>query len=171
MGSEPCLPTSASHCCYQVVLLPLRVFDELPPVARDVYCAVTLFLQVRTAHPDLIQKHRGPGSPLLTLRRDTQATFAKLFADIGIDGDVRYARVEDLLRYGPPAPPSITAPHVQALRTDLRAETLSHAAELTSHTTLLVFSKSNFIGTVHVQLPQHCRSYACSSWTRLIRMA
>ena len=30
---------------------------------------------------------------------------------------------------------------------DLRAETLSHAAELTSHTTLLVFGKSDFIGT------------------------
>ena len=39
-----------------------------------------------------------------------------------------------------------TARHVQALRADLRAETLSHAAELTSHTTLLVFGKSEFIG-------------------------
>ena len=35
---------------------------------------------------------------------------------------------------------------MQALRADLRAETLSHAAGLTSHTTLLVFSKSEFIG-------------------------
>ena len=77
---------------------------------------------------------------------DTQATFAKLFADIGVDGDIRYARVDELLKYGPPAPASITARHVQALRTDLRAETLSHAADLTSHTTVLVFSKSEFIG-------------------------
>ena len=84
---------------------------------------------------------------LLTPRLDTQATFAKLFADIGIDGDVRYARIEDLLRHGPPAPASITARHVQALRADLRAETLSHAAGLTSHTTLLVFGKSGFVGT------------------------
>ena len=35
--------------------------------------------------------------------------------------------------------------HVQALRTDLRAETLSHAAGLTSRTTTLVFGKSEFI--------------------------
>ena len=116
-------------------------------MARDIYYAVALFLQVRTEHPDLIDKHRGPGSLLLTPRLDTQATFAKLFADIGIDGDVRYARIEDLLRHGPPAPASITARHVQALRADLRAETLSHAAELTSHATLLVFGRSNFIGT------------------------
>ena len=132
--------------CYQVVLLPLHDFGELPPVARDIYYAVALFLQVRAAHPDLIQKHRGPGSLLLTPRLDTQATFAKLFADIGIDGDIRYARIEDLLKHGPPAPVSITARHVQALRADLRTETLSHAAELTSHTTLLVFGKSGFIG-------------------------
>ena len=132
--------------CYQVVLLPPRDFGEWPPVARDIYYAVALFLQVRAAHPDLIQKHRGPGSLLLTPRLDTQATFAKLFADIGVDGDIRYARVEELLRHGPPAPASITARHVQALRADLRAKTLSHAAELTSHTTLLVFGKSEFIG-------------------------
>ena len=105
-------------------------------MARDIYYAVALFLQVRAAHPELIQKHRGPGSLLLTPRLDTQAT----------DGDIRYARVADLLRHGPPAPASITARHVQALRADLRAETLSHAAGLTSHTTLLVFGKSGFIG-------------------------
>ena len=35
---------------------------------------------------------------------------------------------------------------MQALRTDLRAETLSHAAGLTSHTTVLVFRKTGFIG-------------------------
>ena len=132
--------------CYQVVLLPPRDFGEWPPVARDVYYAVALFLQVRAVHPDLIQKHRGAGSLLLTPRLDTQATFAKLFADIGVDGDIRYARVEELLKHGPPAPASITARHVQALRADLRAETLSHAAGLTSHTTLLVFGKSGFIG-------------------------
>ena len=135
---QPLVPRILT-ACYQVVLLPPRDFGELPPVARDIYYAVALFLQVRAAHPHLIQKHRGPGSLLLTPRLDTQATFAKLFADIGIDGDVRYARVDDLLRHGPPAPASITARHVQALRADLRAETLSHA--------VLVFGKSGFIGT------------------------
>ena len=143
---QPLVPRILT-ACYQVVLLPPRDFGELPPVARDIYYAVALFLQVRTEHPDLIEKHQGPGSLLLTPRLDTQATFAKLFADIGIDGDVRYARVEDLLRHEPPAPTSITARHVQALRADLRAETLSHAAGLTSHTTLLVFGKSGFVGT------------------------
>ena len=141
---QPLVPQILT-ACYQVVLLPPCDFGEWPPVARDVYYAVALFLQVRAAHPDLIQKHRGAGSLLLTPRLDTQATFAKLFADIGVDGDIRYARVEELLRHGPPAPASITR-HVQALRADLRAETLSHAAELTSHTTLLVFGKSKFIG-------------------------
>ena len=100
---QPLVPRILT-ACYQVVLLPPRDFGELPPVARDIYYAVALFLQVRAEHPDLIEKHRGPGSLLLRPRLDTQATFAKLFADIGIDGDVRYARIEDLLRHGPPAP-------------------------------------------------------------------
>ena len=133
---QPLVPQILT-ACYQVVLLPPRDFGAWPPVARDVYYAVALFLQVRAAHPDLIQKHRGAGSLLLTPPLDTQATFAKLFADIGVDDDIRYARIEELLRHGPPAPASITARHVQALWTDLRAETLSHAAGLTSHTTLL----------------------------------
>ena len=142
---QPLVPQILA-ACYQVVLLPPRDFDKWPPVARDVYYAVALFLQVRAAHPELIQKHRGAGSLLLTPRLDAQATFAKLFADIGVDGDIRYARIDELLKHGPPAPASITARHVQALRTDLRAETLSHAAGLTSHTTVLIFGKSGFIG-------------------------
>ena len=130
--NQPLVPHILT-ACRQVVLLPPRDFGEWPPVAaRDIYDAVTLFLQVRATHPDLILKHRGAGSLLLTPRLDTQATFAKLFADIGVDGDIRCARVEDLLKHGPPAPTSI--------------ETLSHAAGLTSHTTLLVFGKSGFIG-------------------------
>ena len=46
--------------CYQVVLLPPcdLTLAEWLPVAQDVYYAVALFLQVRTAHPDLIQKHQ-----------------------------------------------------------------------------------------------------------------
>ena len=115
---QPLVPQILT-ACYQVVLLPPRDFGEWPPVARDVYYAVALFLQVRAAHPDLIQKHRGAGSLLLTPRLDTQATFAKLFADIGVDGDIRYARIEEVLRHGPPAPASITARHVQARRIDV----------------------------------------------------
>ena len=73
-----------------------------------------LFLQgrFRAAHPDLTQKHREPGSLLLTPRLDTQG---KLFADIGIDGDICYARVEELLKHGPPASTSMTARHLQAV--------------------------------------------------------
>ena len=91
--------------CYQVVLLSLCDFGAWPPVARDVYYAVALFLHVRTAYPDLIQKHRGAGSLLLTPRLDTQATFAKLFADIGVDGDIRCARIDELLKHA--LPPSL----------------------------------------------------------------
>ena len=56
----------------------------------------------------------------------TQVTFVKLFT-IEVDGDIRCARIEELLKHGPSAPASITARHVQALRADLRAETVSHA--------------------------------------------
>ena len=77
---------------------------------------------------------------------DTQATFAKLFADIGVEGDARYAQVDALLENGPPPPTAITSRHVQALRADMRAEMLSHAAGLTSHSTLLVYGKAGFLG-------------------------
>ena len=74
-----------------------------------IYYAVALFL-IRAEHPDLIDKYREPGSL-------PQTTFAKLFADIGTDGDVRCAQIEDLLRHGPP---------VQALpfRAYLRADSV-----------------------------------------------
>ena len=103
-------PLYTNRWCRTFLLpaLPPRDFGEWLPVARDVYCAVALFLQVRVAHPDLIQKHRGAGSLLLTPRLARQGTFAKLFADIGVDGDIRYAQVEELLRHGPPAPAFIT---------------------------------------------------------------
>ena len=127
------------------MLLPLRAFDAHPPVTRDVYYAVALLLQLRTAYPELIQRHRGAGSLLLTPRMDTQAIFAKLFADIGVEDDVHYAQVDALLQDGPSAPTAVTPRHVQALRGDLRAETLSYAAGLTPHTTILVCSKSGFL--------------------------
>ena len=131
---------------FQVILVPPRSFHALPPVARDVYFAVALFLQQRTLYPELIQDHRGPGSLLLTPRLDSQAIFAKLIADIGVEGDIRYAQLARLLENGAPVPTAVTAQHVQALRADLRAETMSHAAGLTAHTAVLVYGKSGFLG-------------------------
>ena len=54
--------------------------------------------------------------------------------DLGIDEDVRRADLAALLAPGAPSPTQVTALHVQSLRFDLRAETLSHAAGLTAHT-------------------------------------
>ena len=68
----------------------------------------------------------------LTPRLDAQTCFAKLFADIGTQEDVRRADLQALLASGAPPPTHVTARHVQALRFDLRAETLSHAAGLGS---------------------------------------
>ena len=87
-------------------------------MARDIHYAVALLLHVRTACPDLVQKHRRAGSLLLTPRLDAQATFSKLFTDIGVDGDIHYARIDELFKHGPPAPASITARHVQTLPTE-----------------------------------------------------
>ena len=51
---QPLIPKILA-ACYHIVLLPLRAFDAHPPVTRDVYCAVALFLHLRTAYPELIQ--------------------------------------------------------------------------------------------------------------------
>ena len=51
-----------------------------------------------------------------------------------------------LLAHGPPPPAKVTAQHIQALRQDLRAETLSHAAALTAHTCVVLFGSSKFLG-------------------------
>ena len=102
-------------------------------------------MQLRTHYPELIEQHRGAGSLLLTPRLDVQATFAKLFADIGRDGDVRYVQLEELIKHGLPPPSAVNSRHVQALRADLRAETLFHAVGLTSHTTILMYGKSRFL--------------------------
>ena len=98
---QPLVPKELT-ASFQVILVPPRAFDAQPPVARDVYFAVALFLQQRTLHPELIQDHRGPGSLLLTPRLDSQATFAKLIADIGVEGDIRYAQLTRLLENGAP---------------------------------------------------------------------
>ena len=142
---QPLIPqilTASYHC----ILLPPRAFDAHPPVTRDVFYAVALLLQLRTHYPELVMQHRGAGSLLLTPRLDAQATFAKLFADIGREDDVRYAQIDELLKNGLPPPSAVNSRHVQALRADLRAETLSHAAGLTAHSTILMYGKSGFLG-------------------------
>ena len=50
-----------------------------------------------------------------------------------------------LLAPGAPSPTQVTARRVQALRFDLRAETLSHAAGLTAHTAIVLFGSSKFL--------------------------
>ena len=85
------------------------------------------------SHARSVMQHRGADSLLLTPRLDTQVTFAKLFADIDVEGDVRYDQLDALLEDGPPPPTAVTSRHVQALRADLRAETMFHAAGLTFH--------------------------------------
>ena len=59
---------------------------------------------------------------------------------------MRYAQIDELLKNGLPPPSAVTSRHVQALRADLRPETLSHAAGLTSHSTILMYGKSGFLG-------------------------
>ena len=66
----------------------------------------------------LCRQHDGSGALLLTPRLDAQTTFAKLFADIGAQEDVRQADLATLLAAGPPPPAQVTAQHVQALRRD-----------------------------------------------------
>ena len=90
------------------VVLLARNFGEWPLVAQDVCYAVAVFLQ-------FVQR-------ILIASRSTK----------------EQSTHTELLRHGPPAPTSITARHVQALRANLRAETLSHAAGLTSYTTFVL---------------------------------
>ena len=112
------------------------------PRTKDAFQAVALFLQMRCAFPEVCGPHLGPGSLLLTPRLDAQTTFVKLFADIGTTNDIRAADLPALLAHGPPPPAKVTAQHIQALRKDLRAETLSHAAGLTAHTCVVLFGSS-----------------------------
>ena len=140
---------------FQVLLVPPRHFRKQRPVTTDVFRVVALFLQLRASYPQLCDGHSGAGSLLLTPRLDVQATFAKLFADIGVEGDIRYADLPTFMAQGPPPASEVVARHVQALRADLRAETFSHAAGLTSHTTVLLFGSSKFLGRDEMG---HCRT-------------
>ena len=44
-------------------ILPLRAFDVHLSVTRNVFYAVTLFLQLRVHYPELVKKHRGAHLP------------------------------------------------------------------------------------------------------------
>ena len=104
---QPLVPQILT-ACYQVVLLPPRDFGAWPPVARDVNCAVALFLHVRTAYPDLIQKHRGAGSLLLTPPLDTQATYQALCRTSGLMVTSAMLELMSFSRMGrQPLPPSL----------------------------------------------------------------
>ena len=65
---------------------------------------VSVFLQKRCAYSELCTQHNGPGALLLTPRLDAQTSFAKLFADIGTQEDVRRKDLEALIAAGPPPP-------------------------------------------------------------------
>ena len=86
--------------------------------------------------PELCENHDGPGALLLTPRLDAQTSFAKLFADLGTEEDVRRADLATLLAPGAPSPTQVTVRHVQALRFDLRA----------AHTAVVLFGSSKFLG-------------------------
>ena len=67
---------------------------------------VSLFLQKCRAYSELCNNHDGRGALLLTPRLDAQNSFAKLFANLGIDEDVRRADLAALLAPGAPSPPA-----------------------------------------------------------------
>ena len=72
---------------------------------------VSIFLQKRCVYPQLM-KHDGPGALLLTPRLDAQLSFAKLFADLGAEEDVRHADLASLTAAGAPSlcmPPRTTS--------------------------------------------------------------
>ena len=142
----PPLIPEALTSCFDVLVLPPRPFRTEKPLTQDAFHLVSLFLQKRCAYPELCENHDGPGALLLTPRLDAQTSFAKLPADLGTEEDVRRADLATLLAPGPPSPTQVTARHVQALRFDLRAETVSHVAGLTAHTAIVLFGSSKFLG-------------------------
>ena len=102
--------------CFDVLILPPRPFRMAKPLTQDAFQVMSVFLQKRCAYPELCKQRDGPGALLLTPRLDAQTCFAKLFADIGTQEDVRRADLAALLAAGPPSPAQVTAKHVQALR-------------------------------------------------------
>ena len=110
-----------------------------------IYYAVALFLHSRHLYPEIVTGHCGRGSLLLTPRLDAQNLFTRMFADIS-NGNLAHSRVLAQLQQIALPPSQISAAHVAASKTDLRVETLSHAAELTAHTVVLLSGSSKFLG-------------------------
>ena len=95
--------------CFDVLVLPARPFRTDKPLTKDAFHMVSLFLQKRRAYPELCKNHDGPGALLLTPRLDAQTSFAKLFADLGTEEDVRRADLAALLAPGAPSPTQVTS--------------------------------------------------------------
>ena len=157
--------------CFDVLILPPRAFRTEKPLTQDAFHLVSLFLQKRCAYPELCENHNGPGALLLTPRLDAQTSFAKLFADIGTQEDVRRADLATLLAPGAPSPTQVTARHVQSLRFDLRAETLSHSSkflgrdELGHSRTTFGLTRSGWPGQRVARLPAcQCPQRAWQNW-------
>ena len=141
----PALPVDINTNAYDILLLPPRAFRTDKPRPEDAYYGAALFLHAMHLFPEIVAGHRGRGSLLLTPRLDAQNLFARMFADIGI-GNLAHPRVLEQLQQTAILPSQISAAHVAALKTDLRVETLSHAAGLTAHTAVLLFGSSKFLG-------------------------
>ena len=141
----PALLGDINTNAYDILLLPPRRFREDKPRPEDAYYAAALFLHARHLFPEIVAGHRGRGSLLLTPRLDAQNLFARIFADIG-SGNLAHPRVLEKLQQTTMSLSQVSAPHVAALKTDLKVETLSHAAGLTAHTVVLLFGCSKFLG-------------------------
>ena len=115
--------------CFDVLLLPPRPFRTEKPLTQDAFQVVSVFLQKRCAYPELCRQHDGP-VPCCSrrgwMRRPVSPNSSQISAH-------RKTCAAQTLQQ-----------HVQALRFDLRAETLSHA--LTAHTAIVLFGSSKFLG-------------------------
>ena len=73
------------------MILPPQLFRNEKSLTQNAFQVVSVFLQKRCAYPELCRQHDSPGALLLTPRLNAQTSFAKLFADIGTQEDVRRA--------------------------------------------------------------------------------
>ena len=108
------------------------------PVSRRVQPGVYTMMAL-SRYRDALLQNSSPERPLVYQPLIPQLLTASYHCD------VRYAKLDDLLKGGLPPPSAVNSRHVQALHADLRAETLSHAAGLTSHSTILMYGKSGFL--------------------------
>ena len=62
---QPLIPELLA-ASFNILLLPPREYRVYPPVTRDAFYVVALFLQLRAAYPELCKRHLGRGALLLT---------------------------------------------------------------------------------------------------------